>query len=359
MRNTGPENGTTPDSLAARGAELKARASAMLSPLGITGDIELFPIEGGANNRVFKIDAGNSSFLLKEYFRHPDDPRDRLGAEFNFSSFAWNSGIRCIPRPFARDEGAGLGLYEFIDGRKLRPGEVTAREIGQALDFFIALNENRAKPGAAGLHAGSEACFTVADHLRCVERRIERLRGIDAAAEEDRAAAEFVKGDLCAAWEAVRDSVLRACADLDVPPGAELTHDNRRLSPSDFGFHNAILAPDGGLRFFDFEYAGWDDPAKLVCDFFCQPQIPAPREHFGDFSARVAAAMNDSGFHRRRFEMLLPVYRVKWACIMINEFLPEGGARRRFADKAENRAERKAAQLLKARAALESVRNTA
>ena len=39
------------------------------------------------------------------------------------------------------------------------------------------------------------------------------------------------------------------------------------LSPSDFGFHNVIVEKDKILRFIDFEYAGWDDPAKMVSDF--------------------------------------------------------------------------------------------
>jgi thiamine kinase-like enzyme len=39
------------------------------------------------------------------------------------------------------------------------------------------------------------------------------------------------------------------------------------LSPSDFGMHNAIFDCTGHFTFIDFEYFGWDDPAKLVADF--------------------------------------------------------------------------------------------
>ena len=42
---------------------------------------------------------------------------------------------------------------------------------------------------------------------------------------------------------------------------------NRILSPSDFGLHNTI-SKKNKLYFFDFEYFGWDDPIKLICDFF-------------------------------------------------------------------------------------------
>ena len=54
-------------------------------------------------------------------------------------------------------------------------------------------------------------------------------------------------------------------------------------------------------------------------------------------------------------DRLLPVYRVKWVCIMLNEFLPVGGSRRAFAGSAAEHDARKAAQLVKARAALGAV----
>src|SRR5690606_1492036 len=47
----------------------------------------------------------------------------------------------------------------------------------------------------------------------------------------------------------------------------ELAPRFRLLSPSDFGFHNMLRRDDGSLAFIDFEYFGWDDPAKLAADF--------------------------------------------------------------------------------------------
>ena len=59
------------------------------------------------------------------------------------------------------------------------------------------------------------------------------------------------------------------------------------MSPSDFGFHNALATPGGRLVFIDFEYAGWDDPAKLANDFFCQPAVPVDARFYDDFVARA------------------------------------------------------------------------
>ena len=68
----------------------------------------------------------------------------------------------------------------------------------------------------------------------------------------------------------------------------------------------------------------------------------------------VAAEFPNPEPHVARAALLLPVYRVKWCCILLNEFLPVGGRRRQFSTAADQEA-RKVAQLTKARAALAAV----
>jgi hypothetical protein len=130
------------------------------------------------------------------------------------------------------------------------------------------------------------------------------------------------------------------------------------VSPSDFGFHNALLEPGGRVRFLDFEYAGWDDPAKLICDFFCQPRVPVPLSYFDAFARGVAESFPQPDEVVRRARLLLPAYRVKWVCIRLNEFLPTGAGRRSFALAGEELAERQERQLAAARAALAELQDT-
>lgn len=312
------------------------------------------PMAGGANNRVFRLDAAAGTFLLKSYFRHPDDPRDRLGTEFAFSRFAWESGVRCIPQPLACDSVAGLGMFEFVNGRSLRGTVIDDVAVDQAIDFFRTLNRAKDRPGAAALPRASESCFSLDDHFATVGRRVERLK----AGAVDQAAASFIESELVPAWGQVLATARTAAAAAGLRPDRLLDPADRCLSPSDFGFHNALLAADGRLRFIDFEYAGWDDPSKLICDFFCQPAVPAPIAAFDRFAAAVAAELPAPGLHVARATLLLPVYRVKWVCIMLNEFLPVGGSRRAFSGTAAELEARKKDQLTKARAALAAVLST-
>ncbi len=330
-------------------AAIAARAATVLRSAGVPSPVRLEPITGGGNNRVIRVDSATGPVVLKAYFRHPDDPRDRLRADFGFSSFAWEVGARALPRPLASDSAAGMAVYEFVAGRTLAPGEVTAAHVAEAAAFFRAVNEHRRAPRAADLPEASEACFSIAAHVACVDRRVARLDGIDAASPLGREAAELVARRIVPAWERVRASVIAEAGPAASEP---LAAGDRCLSPSDFGFHNAILAGDGRLRFLDFEYAGHDDPAKMVCDFFCQPAVPVPREHLPAFVASLAGLWESPSAFRRRVDLLLPVYALKWCCIMLNEFLPADG-RRTFAGAGADRQARRAAQLAKVAAALD------
>lgn len=330
-------------------------AERLIAEAGFAGEITAINLTGGANNRAFRIDADGSSFLLKAYFHHRNDPHNRLEAEYNFSEFAWGAGIRCLPRPVACDRQNHLGLYAYIQGRRLQPGEVEGGAVEQALNFFLGLNHSGIRERAKVLPPASEACFSFAKHLKTVEERVKRLKEIEDSSEIDHACLRFVRKELSPEWERVKNLALERAPDSDVEPDGELSLADRCISPSDFGFHNAILAENGSLYFIDFEYAGWDDPAKMSADFFNQPAVPVPAEYYGMFTNAVAAKIAEPEKFINRTNLLRPVYRLKWCCILLNDFLPLGGKRRIFADSTAGEDERKYVQLSKARELLEII----
>jgi hypothetical protein len=333
-----PQHGVAP--------ELRRGLADLLARAGMRGSFGVTPIPGAANNRVFRVEAAGRAFLLKAYFHHRGDRWDRLGAESSFCSHAWRSGLRCLPQPIAGDPRRRLGLYEFIDGRRLSRREVTAATVRQAVDFVVGLN--RARPAARAWPAAAEACFSVTEHLRCLHGRLSRLEHLAGSSRWHRKARDFIRGELLPAGRVVDDFVRERSRQLGLPLSASLPLGQRCLSPSDFGFHNALRRPGGRLCFIDFEYAGSDDPAKLVCDFFCQQAVPVPSRYFVAFIRDLQAGLPSLRLDVERIEMLMPVYRLKWCCIILNEFLPVGLARRRFAGSAV----RQAVQLRKARALL-------
>ena len=320
--------------LAASDAALLALAGRLADRAGRGRPHALSRLAGGNNNQVYRVETEAGALLaLKLYFSDPRDPRDRLAAEWDFLQQAWARGVPVVPEPLACDAAARAGLYGFVPGRKLRAAELSQSHIDAAADFVLAVNA--APRDALALAPASEACFSLVDHVATVERRVARLAGLDAGAPHATEAQRFVGEALLPAWSAVKARLISDARAAGLQIDRMLRPDACCLSPSDFGFHNALADQNDRLTFLDFEYAGRDDPAKLVSDFFCQPEIPVPLHCHSGFLTRLADGLELDDAGRARCRILLDTYRVKWSCILLNDFIPVGAARRAFADASE------------------------
>jgi hypothetical protein len=326
---------------------IAALAGLLPEPVAKLDEIGVEPCAGGGNNRVFTVNASGRRYIAKCYFRHPSDARDRLKSEYAFLNYAKKIGIACVPAPIACDSEHGIGLYEYIDGHKLAPQDIDAARVDQAADFFLQLNHPAAHSHATDLPNASEACFSIAEHFTMVDARIARLSSVPATLEVDREAREFTQL-LGARWRQTKSQILREAQRCGIDPAATL--EARCISPSDFGFHNALVSANRGLCFIDFEYSGWDDPAKTIGDFFSHPAVPVDMAHFERFltavTSHTATAQNKFA---ERARLLLPVFQTKWCCIILNDFLPMDAQRRRFADPGVDQEARKREQITKAR----------
>lgn len=308
----------------------------------------------GGNNLVFEIDLTDSKRLAKKYYRSETDKRDRLGAEWSLIAYAQAERIASVPRPYLVDAEHGIGIYEFIDGGKVKSEKITSSHIEAAADFFLALNPRDRHTSAATVPIASEACFSIADHLTLIEQRLVR---IDAIASDDELHREAMQAGraIRAAWRKIFSKIENESAILSGGFEGALPLAQRCISPSDFGFHNALQRSDGSMVFIDFEYAGWDDPAKMAADFFCQPQVPVDIAHLEMFLDRTMSFSEDAEALKARTRLLLPAQRIKWACIMLNDFLPDAARRRQFANPDADIVLRKRQQLDKVARALRTL----
>lgn len=286
--------------------------------IGLPFDVER--IRAGRNSEVSRIHNRDGQWILKHYYQNAGDPRDRLGTEFGFLRFLQDAGVSGVPAPLAADHGLQLGLYSFLPGS--RPQSITSDHISQAVDFIVRIN----RPGEiSGLAAASDACVSWQDHLDLAENRLVRLlHGLPATPLADEVR-EFVATQLWPCWTRLEEGLRRETAPST--RAAELSRRDQILSPSDFGFHNALVN-DGAVYFVDFEYAGWDDPAKLICDFMCQPEIPVTASLGRQFMEDLVVHCPHPDAVRQRAQLLLPVHRLKWCCILLNEFRREDRERR-------------------------------
>jgi hypothetical protein len=308
------------------------------------------PARRGGNNRIYRVEAGGDVLALKAYPPNEISAANgsaRLDAEFAALQFLNDAGIRCVPIPHARASDGYHGIYQWIDGDPVN--NPSDQDIDAASDFAEGLKTLSANPSASNLGLAREACLSASELLRQIEARLDRLRR---AAALHRDLARFLDGSIEPAFTTARKRMVQGYQDTGLNVDQDIAPSLRTLSPSDFGFHNAIRHVDGSLVFIDFEYFGWDDPVRLVADFVLHPGMNLGREHGARFIHRALDIYNDDGNFSLRLRLLYPLVVLRWCLILLNEFLPEKWENRTFAgtsDTAETVQER---QLKKASAML-------
>lgn len=318
--------------------EIREAAETLWRAAGKGGVISVGTLSGGRNNRVYRVQGEPGTGILKHYFQNADDGRDRFASELAWYRYCEGHHIERLPRLWGADDRLRCMLLEEVPGRKLTGGSVTADHVRQAAEFFRAVNVDR--PLAGSLPTAADACFTIRDYLAGVDRRLSRLQSVPVDDEPSQALHEWLASSLLPTWSEIRRRTESKFSPHELQ--AELSAGARCLSPSDFGFHNALCDDRGQLWFVDFEYAGWDDPAKTVCDFFWQCDIPAPREALPLFLGAVQPFGNDV---ESRVRALFPLFGVKWCAIVLNEFLRGGRERRNFSTGTTGASDRRQSQL--------------
>jgi hypothetical protein len=287
----------------------------LCNKFGITDPFVFEPIRSGRNSQVHKISNSNGNWIIKNYFQKTADRRDRMGTEFGFLSYLKNLGSTLVAAPIGIDRELNCALYSYISGE--RPVTVKNEHISQAAEFIKTINLNRNKLDAMALPMASEACTSWQAHLDLAESRINSLLAGQPQNTVDVEAQQFVRDHLQPFWHHLKTSINRTNSTISFE--LPLPMESWIISPSDFGFHNVLEAKEK-LFFLDFEYAGWDDPAKLICDFICQPEVPITHEQVEQFMSELLPQFAEPEKIRKRVELLLPVHRLKWCCILLNEF---------------------------------------
>jgi hypothetical protein len=275
--------------------------------------VSVEPIDGGGNSQAFKLTvADRSRFVAKAYPGPTGDGRDRLEVESNALKFMRQRGIECVPQPIAADSGNHCAIFKYIEGSKITSHDVGEGDIDQATRFLTRLDDLKNDPDSWQLPSAAEACFSVQAIIDNLGSRLILLGGTGAA--------EFLTSEFVPAFRQTvtwcEERISNAGASID----GKLALKGRTLSPSDFGFHNAIRRDNGELVFLDFEYFGWDDPAKMVSDFLLHPGMdlsPCLKARFVENMADSSPALME------RLEIVFPLFGLKWCLILLNAFLPQ------------------------------------
>jgi thiamine kinase-like enzyme len=299
---------------------------------------KLKKISGRGNSRVYKItNSDGTCYALKYYPDQASDKRLRLKTEFNALWLLHYHGITDIPKAIEKDNDLNLGLYEWIDGKTVFKPSVD--DLSQAIDFVKVLYTLSQKIEREKIDLASDACLSEKDLLNQIEKRLLRLKLVSKSFPH---LAIFLKNTFEPLWIEFRDESIAFCP---LESGDGLLKEKQVLSPSDFGFHNSLKGEDGSLTFIDFDYFGWDDPVKLTADFLWHPGMNLSTDLKGRWKNAMLGLFSDDHQFENRLTAAMPLYGLRWALIVLNEFLPEFPARRKEAGESKSYEIKKARQI--------------
>lgn len=289
-------------------------------------------IERTGNNKAAIIHTEKTLFFAKKYFSSNTDNKDRFQSEVSFFEYAKECVPDFVPKIYAIDKSSRIILFENISGKNVKSDDLNAKLILSAASFFSSLNKPEFKSTIGKkINNAAEACFSINSHLILVEKRIINLeKTIDDNLENTDAlnTVNLIRES----FEKIKNHILNYANQNMIQLDKEIQISDRVISPSDFGFHNCLKKENSDLVFFDFEYSGWDDPAKVIGDFFNQLQVPVPEKYFEIFVEKAFENQKNKIELVIRAKLLLPLYKIKWACIAMNIFIPVNLERRLFSN---------------------------
>ena len=291
---------------------------------------EIEKIQGRGNSTVYKIDVpGEKSYVLKHYPDQLVDNRPRLETEFKALQMLYEHGIKNVPQPIEKNYDLNLGLYEWINGKKV--DKPIVGDLDQAVQFAEKLYILSKQIDGNHIGIASEACLSSYELVSQIENRYSML---NAQNNEHMELAIFLEEVFDPLWKKVKNESTSLWPEESRMQN--LPRNKQTLSSSDFGFHNCVKANDGSLTFLDFDYFGWDDPVKLTADFIWHPAMNLNTEIKEKWQEAMLVLFSHDNQFESRFRAAMPLYGLRWSMIVLNEFIPDFAKRRREADGMEN-----------------------
>ena len=271
-------------------------------------------IEGRANSQVYRVEYRGTAYAVKWYPDLAFDSRPRLLAEQEACEFLTNQSLDNTSELVAVAAPLNIAIFRWIEGSRV--ADVGDQDVESALRFVERLHELSQNKPAMQIRNAGEACLSEDDLWAQIDTKRGRLVEIQQ---------EFP--ELGRYLDKEYGPIHENCRETLGPLFPGLNHSDKlpvyaqTLSPSDFGFHNALRLHDRSLTWLDFEYFGRDDPAKLILDFLWHPGFSLTASQQARWIERCIEIFSDDDNLSARLRACWPVYGLRWCLILLNVFL--------------------------------------
>lgn len=308
-------------------------------------------LKGRGNSAIYKLHLFNENKLALKIYPEKSY-HDRLKSEFKSAEIFKELNIKNVQRPVDLNGLLDVATYEWIDGDSVSTYGV--KELEASLSFLRTLHENSQAKQFINFPMAADSCPKGLDIERQIQRRFLKINSVSEKGSE---LEQFLKNE----FKPIAQEII-SWSKLSWPTNPSyiesIQKDKLILSPSDFGFHNALRSQNENLIFHDFEYFGWDDPVKLISDFSHHAAMNLSNELEQIWFSKTSEIYGEPLLER--LCAAWPMYGLNWCLIILNEFKDEVWRRRCSADDSKKnlRDEHLKAQLLKSKYKLNMLANT-
>jgi hypothetical protein len=284
--------------------------------------INLELIKGRGNSRIYKLNFLNSQYgVLKIYPDRQLDRRKRIETEFIAIDLLGKAGLS-VPKALAMDTDTNWAVYSWIEGS---PRDCDDTFIEDAANFIQKLNLlSKENVNLQNVSQASEACLSGVELERQINNRFKLLKSIS-----DEKLHLFLDKVF---YPVYINNLKLAKSIMGSEYGSSIPLILQIISPSDFGSHNAIKDLSGKTIFIDFEYFGWDDPVKLISDFYWHPAMNLTDKQQNLWLNRMKNIFTNDIDFDKRLTAYLTIFGLRWCLILLNEFIPNRMNQRIHAD---------------------------
>ena len=272
-------------------------------------------IKEGRNNFVYLYKEKNNKFIIKKFKNYFYTKYDRYFTEKIFIEYLKKKRIKNIPNILGSNKKKRIIYFSYIDGKQIiRPKK---DHLNKCLTFLKQINYKTTYKNFK-FQKASDACLSIKDHINTCESRINKLiiKYNYKKNNESKKIYNFLKRQIIPEFKIIKSNIKNSFTKSQIKK--KLNNNKLILSPSDFGFHN-IITQDNQIYFIDFEYAGWDDPRKLLCDFILNPDYSILKKDKIFFLTNFDQIFKTKISNSDEFRVILKFHFLKWVCMIINQ----------------------------------------
>lgn len=286
-------------------------------------------INAGTNNKLFCLTSANNKLLLKIYTTHDD--RQRLTREFQACTFLHSRNITQVPKAYLKDEAHNYAVYSFETGITKTAAELSRSDLDAMVSFTVSLQAIPPENVSEKFLPAVMVCFSLQDYVENIDARLQKVKKHVREEGWPTLVTRTIPQDYEETIHVLVENVLKEYRKDEIH--RQIKDSDRRLSPVDFGPHNALFKENGEITYVDLEYFGWDDPNRWIGDFLNHDQLAGLSDEKKTYvlqQYKKASTLPKESLDR--LDVVIKLIAIEWLTIYLLSMTREKLEIRKFAD---------------------------